>query len=139
MFKIFKTIKDSSIKIKELSKKVEFLESENSKLIKLIEDRDIYTSIGLPFTENYDKRIQLLTEARKRGFFDEENYFIPIDGMWGKTSYFKHHYSNIAWNYGYDKKEDSLRITVIGVKGNVSAGRVCIYKNGEWAELMSDK
>ena len=78
-------------------------------------------------------------EARKRGFFDEENYFVPIDDNWSKTAYFKHNYSDIAYNYGYNEKDDSLRIPSIGVKGNFSAGRVCIYKNGEWAELMSDK
>ena len=89
------------------------------------------------FTENYDRRIQLLMEARKRGYFDDENYFVPVDG-WSDSAYFKHHYSNIAWNYGYYKDTDSLYITAIGVKGNFSACRVCIYKKGEWAKLESD-
>ena len=138
MFKIFKTIKENSTKINELNEKVKNLETENKKLNKIIEDRNIYTAIGMPFTENYDKRIQLLMEARKRGFFDDDNY-LPIDGGWTDTAYFKHHYSSIAWNYGYDEKSDALRITAIGVKGNFSACRVAIYQDGKWAELKSDK
>ena len=139
MFKIFKTIKKNSTKINELNEKVKNLETENKKLNKIIEDRNIYTAIGMPFTENYDKRIQLLMEARKRGFFDDDNYFVPVDGGWTDTAYFKHHYSSIAWNYGYDEKSDTLRITAIGVKGNFSACRVAIYQDGKWAELKSDK
>ena len=139
MFKIFKTIKESSIKINELSEKLKDLEAENKKLNKTITDRNIYTAIGIPFTENYDKRIQLFMEARKRGFFDDENYFTPVDGGWSDDAYFKHHYSSIASNYGYDEKTDTLRMTVIGVKGNFSACRVAIYKEGKWAELKTDK
>jgi len=139
MFKIFRTIKESSIKINELSEKLKNLEEENKKLNKTISDRNIYTAIGMPFTENYDKRIQLFMEARKRGFFDDDNYFTPAGGGWTDTAYFKHHYSPIASNYGYDEKTDTLRMSVIGVKGNFSACRVAIYKEGKWAELKNDK
>ena len=139
MLKIFKIIKENSIKINELSEKLEKLDAENTKLNKVIKDRNIYTAIGLPFIENYDKRIQLFMEARKRGFFDDDKYFTPIDGRWYETAYFKHHYSPIASNYGYDEKTDTLRMSVIGVKGNFSACRVAIYKDGKSAELKTDK
>lgn len=138
MFKILKTIKKTSIKINELSKKLKILESENKKIKKIIEDRNIYAAIGIPYSENNDKRIQLFMEARQRGFFNDDNYFIPVDGGWGKKAYFKHHYSSIPSNYGYDKKTKTLKINAIGVKGNISACRVTIYKNGKWAELKSD-
>ena len=114
------------------------IKTENANLSKVLNDRNIYSAIGMPFTENYDKRIQLLMEARKRGYFEDDNYFVPVDG-WKDIAYFKHHYSAIASNYGYYKDSDSLHITAIGVKGNFSACRVCIYKKGEWAKLMSDK
>lgn len=139
MLKIFRIIKENSIKINELSEKLKNLEEENKKLNKTISDRNIYTAIGMPFTENYDRRIQLFMEARKRGFFDDDNYFTPVDGGWSDASYFKHHYSPIASNYGYDEKTDTLRMSAIGVKGNFSACRVAIYKEGKWAELKSDK
>ena len=139
MFKIIKTIKESVVRIDQLNEKQKKLEAENKKLNKTITDRNIYTAIGMPFTENYDKRIQLFMEARKRGFFDDDNYFVPVDGGWTNTTYFKHHYSEIAWNYGYDKETDTLRMTAIGVKGNFSACRVAIYKDGKWAELKTDK
>jgi hypothetical protein len=139
MFKIFKTIKESVVKIDKLSEKLKILEAKNEKLNKNIDDRNIYTAIGIPFIENYDKRIQLFMEARKRGFFDDENYFTPIDGGWSDTTYFKHHYSAVASNYGYDEKTDTLRMSVIGVNGNFSACRVTIYKEGKWAELKTDK
>lgn len=139
MLKIIKTIKESAEKINALIDKVNNIERNNTKLSKVIEDRNIYTAIGIPFPENYyDKRIQLLIEARKRGYFADNNYFVPIGDGWSETSYFKHYYSNIASSYGYDEEDDSLRIPVIGVKGNFSSCRICIYKNGEWAKLMKN-
>jgi len=138
MFKFLKIIKDSLAKIIELQKEIIVIKTENANLSKALNDRNIYNAIGMPFTENYDKRIQLLMEARKRGYFEDDNYFVPVDG-WKDTAYFKHHYSGIASNYGYYEDSDSLHITAIGVKGNFSACRVCIYKKGEWAKLTSDK
>lgn len=127
-------------KIKEqlnlLTEQLANLKNENNKLSKIVEDRNIYTAIGMPYVENYDKRIILLMEANQRGFFNDENYFIPVDGEWSDSAYFKHHYSDIAYNYGYDKDDDSLRVPVIGIKGNISVGRVCIYKNGIWSSII---
>jgi hypothetical protein len=100
---------------------------------------DYLEKLGMPFTENYDKRTQLFMEASNRGFFDDDNYFTPVDNGWTNTAYFKHHYSPIASNYEYDEKTETLRISAIGVKRNFSSCRVAIYKEGKWAELKNDK
>ena len=138
MFKVRKIIKENVIKINELNENLKNLGEENKKLNKIIKDRNIYMAIGMPFTENYDRRIQLFMEARKRGFFEDDNYFTPIGDGWSNTAYFKHHYSPIASNYGYDEETDTLRMSAIGVKENFSACRVIIYKKGNWATLLND-
>lgn len=138
MFKILKIVKESIYKLNILEHQMKELSESNGKIIKKLKDMSVYSAIGMPLTENYDKHIQLLIEAKNRGYFNEKNYFTSIDGDCSNNSYFKHHYSSIASNYDYYEKLDNLMIPVIGVRGNFSACRISIYKNGKWAKIMCD-
>ncbi len=137
MFNFIKKIKDNLKKVDELQKEVDILKIENTKMFNYISDKHIYDAIGIPYVSILDKKTLLLIEARKRGYFEDNNYYVPIVNKNG-TSYFKHRYSNIACNYRYHESDDSLYIPSIGVKDNFSAGVVCIYIKGEWAEIYKN-
>lgn len=86
------------------------------------------------FKANSSKRVQLMVEAKEKGFFDENVYFTPFD--WDGNGVFCHSESDILSNYGYDEEYDVLRIPAIGNKGK---GRVAIYKNGKFAPIYQTK
>ena len=142
MLNIFKTVNNLIKTVHKLSDKAIILEKENEKITKILKNNAVFDAIGIPYSNEIsystacDQRILLLIEARKRGYFDNNKYFNSGDDMWKDTAYFKHHYSNIADAYRYWEDSDSLHIPVIGIKQNISACCLCIYKQGKWARIF---
>lgn len=134
MFKIFKKVKKQAAEIDILNKKLRNLQTEIDILNKTIKNINIYNAIGTPIES--DRCAELLIEARKKGFFNKDSYFKPLDDGWSENAYFKHNYSSISCNYEYNKETDTLKIPAIGVEDNFSMCRVSIYKNGKWAKIL---
>jgi len=107
-----------------------------SKSIKNINNYKIFDIIGYQNSNNL--HFKLLAEAKSRGFFEPNNYFVPVDG-WKDTAYFKHDPSNCPSNYCYYVEKDILHIPVIGIRGNFSWASVSIYKAGKWAEVYTNE
>lgn len=121
--------KDLEILRDDFDKKINSLEIklENIIISRILNNADC-------FKNNSSKRVQLLMRAKEKGFFDNNNHFTPFN--WGGDGVFKHNSSNILYNYGYDEKNDTLRIPATGDKGN---GRVIIYQNGVFCPIYKTK
>jgi hypothetical protein len=136
--KIFKIFRNNrldlyDVKFSNIETEILKLKSENKMLRESIDDINIFNVIGLPVYDTTDRRLTLLREAKKRGFFDEFNYFIDSKGF-----KYKHNYSNISDNYRYWSEKDTLSIPFIGKGGdNCSAGCMPIYTNGQWLEVKT--
>lgn len=143
MLKIFRDIKWCIKHIEDLDGDVKDLQEKNKELHLLLKENSIYAAIGTTIISDNDpnlrKRLNLLQEAKRRGFFEEDSYFVPVTSGWDSTAFFKHHYNDIASNYWYSEKSNSLRIPGIGVKGNFSACTVCIFEQGDWSKVLKDE
>ena len=135
MLRYRKIIKDNQKEISFLRKEIGRLEGKMDGIkTKLYKDVEIFSAAGLRFSIQESRHLELLNEAKGKGYFRHNMCFQPIGAKedWG---FFTHKYSDISDNYRYSKENNSLWIPAIGVRGNFSCHLVCIYESGKWANI----
>lgn len=98
-------------------------------------ESEICRAIGKSLPMEYDddsKLIELLNEARERGYFDKDKVWNTVKNNTPDGGYYKHSESDVLSSYWYYVDNDSLHIPMIGVLDTFSSGTIQIYEKGEW-------
>jgi hypothetical protein len=138
-------------KIKELNEVIDALINKSQRLDIEIQNLNsevnsykeglIRSAIGFPDKES--KRLDLLRQARDKGFFDYNSVFTSAGYSPEQGGLYRHNSSGSLSNYRLfvDCKsgEVSLSIPAIGVGDNFSCGGCVIYSRGVWATVVKNK